>query len=159
MQTSSQWNVLIGLFYFHFNKMSPPLLFSSPPLLLCPLHFSQAALSDIWHVGSLPLLPVNGSFNSTIWSCKVCEEIKMSVCECESLCATGCSRTRLTQEVERGGDGKMKGETWKEMGRREKSWDFMNTTSRALATEMRCASDQKPLQTDITKTVIHSYSE
>lgn len=34
-----------------------------------------------------------------------------SVCVCVSLCAIGCSGTRLTQEVKRGGDGKMKGET------------------------------------------------
>lgn len=45
------------------------------------------------------------------------------------------------------------------MGRREKSRDFMNTTSGGLATDMRCTSDQKPLQTDATKTVIQNYSE
>lgn len=66
MQTSSQWNVLIGLFYFHINKMSPPLLFSSPLLLFCPLHFSQAVLSVDTLAPSL--LPVNGSVNSIICS-------------------------------------------------------------------------------------------
>lgn len=66
-------------------------------------------------------------------------------------CETGSSRTKLIQEVERGRDGKMKEETWKEVGWRERSLDFMNTTTEALEIEPRGTSNQKPIESDTIK--------
>lgn len=77
-----------------------------------------------------------------------------------SLRAIGCSGTRAKEEVEGGGDEEMKGGDMKGDGTRgEKSWDFMNTTSGALAPEMRCSSDQMPSQSDASETAIRRYSD
>lgn len=57
-------SLLIGLFYFHFNKMSPPLLFPAPHLLFCPRRFSQAVPPVDTPASSR--LPANGAVNSVI---------------------------------------------------------------------------------------------
>lgn len=122
MQTSSHWNVLIGLFHFHFNKMSPPLLFSSPHRLFCPLHFSQAVL----YVDTLASsrLPANGSVNSVICSSVWRDEgrrVWMGDFVGRVVAAGQEEDRKLKGEEMR----KMKGKTWKQMGREKKveiSW-------------------------------------
>lgn len=150
MQTSSQWNVLIGLFYFHFNKVSPPLLFSSPPHRFCPLHFSQAVPSGDTLAPSR--LPVNGSVNSVILRQRA-EGWGLVLVEgwvCVRSDAAGQKWHRKLKEEEMG--------RWKTRHEKEKiSCDYLNASSGALATGMRCISDQQSLQTVTTNTAIQVF--
>lgn len=155
MQTSSQWSVLIGLFYFHFNKMSPPLLFSAPHLLFCPLRFSQDVLAVDTPASSR--LPTNGAVNSVI--CVSARPDEGQAClNGAPLCTRRCSRTRA-------GTGSWKRRRWGRWKKAHESRREQREKLRLLECCVRSSGSRDETHfwsaagADATKTVIQSYSE